>query len=73
MTQVIVMAADHDRFIGVLTGPLQNADHVLRLDSVPLDLDLLAQGPALELAGTRLQILVNLVFDPRERGSTRGD
>ena len=70
---MVVMAADHDGLVGMRADPFQNADHVLGLDPVPLDRDLLAQGPALELAGTRLQILVDLFLDPRERRRARGD
>ena len=69
VAQVVVMAADHDGFIGVWSRPFQHADHVLGLDSVPLDLDLFTQGPALELPGARLQILVDLFLNPRKRGS----
>ena len=60
MAQVIVMATDHHRLVGMRTTPFQNANHVLGLDARPVDYDLRGQGPALQLMRTWLQVAVDV-------------
>ena len=42
VAQVVVVAADHDRLVGVRPGPFQNADHVLGLDPLAARSSILA-------------------------------